>query len=84
MGEKKDKVESSFTREKEEGIKKLLKSSFGYAVKLHDFDGENYFVEDVTAVLADYQSLTLKIIEELIEGSFAVMKEFTDKYSIKK
>jgi len=37
-------------------------------------------VEDVTAVLANYQTLILQIIDELIEGSFAVMKQFGDKY----
>ena len=84
MSAKKDKLERDFTREKEEGIKQLLKSSFSYAVKLHYFDSKKYYVEDVTAVLADYQTLILKIVDELVEGSFAVMKEFTDKYAIKK
>ncbi len=66
---------------KDEGIKTLLKSSFTYAVELHDFNAEKYYVEDVTEVLADYQTLILKIINELVDGSFAVMKEFGDKYT---
>ena len=81
MDVKKDEQEKQFNKEKDEGIKKLLKSSFSYAVKLHGFDAENYYVEDVTSVLADYQTLILRIIDELVEGSFAVMKEFGDKYS---
>ena len=78
---KKDEHERQFNREKDEGIKNLLKSSFSYAVKLHGFDPENYYVEDVTEVIADYQTLILKIINELVDGSFAVMKEFGDKYT---
>ena len=81
MTVKKDEHEKAFSREKDEGIKTLLKSSFEYAVKLHDFDVENYYVEDVTDVIADYQTLILKIINELVDGSFAVMKEFGDKYT---
>ena len=37
--------------------------------------------KDLTEVLADYQTLILKIINELVDGSFAVMKEFGDKYT---
>ncbi len=81
MKVKKDEHEKAFNREKDEGIKTLLKSSFAYAVKLHDFDVENYYVEDVTEVIADYQTLILKIINELVDGSFAIMKEFGDKYT---
>ena len=83
MTVKKDEHEKAFNREKDEGINKLLKSSFSYAVNLHDFDVENYYVEDVTEVIADYQTLILKIINELVDGSFAVMKEFGDKYTKK-
>ena len=79
MDNKKDENEKQFNKEKDEGIKKLLKSSFTYAVKRHNFDAEKYFVEDVTEVLADYQTLILKIINELVDGSFSVMKEFRDK-----
>ena len=82
MTVKKDEHEKVFNKEKDEGIKKLLQSSFAYAVKLHEFDVENYYVEDVTEVIADYQTLILKIINELIDGSFAIMKEFGEKYSI--
>ncbi len=53
MSVKKDEYEKQFNREKDEGIKDLLTSSFAYAVKLHDFDVENYYVEDVTEVIAD-------------------------------
>ena len=81
MTVKQDENEKQFNREKDEGIKTLLKSSFEYAVKLHDFDTEKYFVEDVTSVLADYQTLILRIIDELVDGSFAIMKEFGDKYT---
>ena len=81
MDNKKDENERQFNVEKDEGIKTLLTSSFAYAVKRHDFDVENYYVEDVTEVLADYQTLILKIINELVDGSFAVMKEFGDKYT---
>ncbi len=81
MTVKKDENEKAFNREKDEGIKKLLQSSFAYAVKRHDFDAEKYYVEDVTEVIADYQTLILKIINELVDGSFAVMKEFGDKYT---
>ena len=79
-----DEHEEQFNKEKDEGIKTLLKSSFAYAVKLHDFDTEKYFVEDVTSVLADYQTLILRIIDELVDGSFAVMKEFEDKFTVRK
>ena len=81
MVDKKDEHEKQFNKEKDEGIKTLLKSSFSYAVKRHAFDAEKYFVEDVTEVLADYQTLILKIINELVDGSFAIMKEFGDKYA---
>ena len=81
MDDKKDEHERQFNLEKDEGIKKLLTSSFGYAVKLHNFDAEKYYVEDVTSVLADYQTLILRIIDELVDGSLAVMKEFGDKYT---
>jgi hypothetical protein len=47
-------------------------------------DVEDYFVEDVTSVLADYQTLILRIIDELVDGSFAVMKEFGDEYTVRK
>ncbi len=52
LDNKMDEHESQFNREKDEGIKKILTSSFSYAVKRHDFDVENYFVEDVTEVIA--------------------------------
>ena len=81
LDNKMDEPEQQFNREKDEGIKKLLQSSFSYAVKRHGFDVENYYVEDVTEVVADYQTLILKIINELVDGSFAVMKEFGDKYT---
>ncbi len=81
MDDKKDEHERQFNLEKDEEIKKLLTSSFRYAVKLHNFDAENYYIEDVTSVLADYQTLILRIIDELVDGSFAVMKEFGDKYT---
>lgn len=39
-------------------------SSLVYSLKIHDFNEEDYYIEDVTSVMADYQALTLKIIEE--------------------
>ena len=45
------------------------------------YHNEDYFIEDVTEVIADYHTLILKIINELVDGSFAVMKEFGDKYT---
>jgi hypothetical protein len=48
---------------------------------MHDFDGEEYFMEDITSILADYQTIILRSIDDLIVGSFAVMKEFGEKYS---
>jgi hypothetical protein len=53
-----DEYEVLFNEEKDEEINKLLKSSFAYAVKLHDFDAEDYLVEDVISVCAcDYLRL---------------------------
>ena len=40
------------------------------------FNGEKSFIEDITLVFADYQTLILKAIDELREGSLVVMKEF--------
>ena len=81
MADEKDGLEKQYNSEKDEAIKMFLQSSLVYSLKIHDFDGEKYFMEDVTSVLADYQTLILKVIDELIEGSFAVMKEFGEKYS---
>lgn len=81
MAVEKNKLEKQYNTEKDEAVKMLLQSSLVYSLKLHNFDGEDYFMEDVTSVLADYQTLILKAMDELIEGSFAVMKEFGEKYS---
>jgi len=80
MSIKKDEHEKQYNEEKDEGIKKLLQSSLVYSLKIHDFNEEDYYIEDVTAVMADYQALILKIIDEMVDGSFAVMKELGDKY----
>ena len=74
-------IEKQYKVEKSEAIKKILQSSLIYSLKIHNFDGENYYIEDITSILADYQTLILKAVDELIEGSFAVMKEFGEKYS---
>ena len=75
------KSAAQFNRAKDEGLKKLLQSSLVYALELHKFDEEKYYVEDVTAVTADFQTMILGIIEELVENSFAVTKEFREKYT---
>ena len=46
-----------------------------------NFDGENFYKEDITEILADFQTLILSTVSELIESSFAVMKEFGKKFS---
>ena len=51
-----------------------------YSLKTHDFNEEDYYIEDVTSVMADYQALILKIIEELVDRSFAIMTELGDTY----
>jgi hypothetical protein len=81
MADEKEKLEKQYNADRDEAIKLLLQSSLVYALKIHNFDAEKYFIEDVTSVLADYQTLILKGMDELIEGSFAVMKEFGEKYS---
>ena len=58
----------------------LLQAALEYALKIQDLDEKDYYVEDVTAVLVDYQTLILQIVDELIEVSFAVMKQFGDKF----
>jgi len=80
MDNQKDEHEKRYNLEKDEGIRKLLQSSLVYSLKTHDFNEEDYYIEDVTSVMADYQALILKIIEELVDGSFAVMKELGDRY----
>ena len=37
---------------KEEGIKTLLQASLVYSLRIRNFDDENYYVEDVTSVVA--------------------------------
>ena len=59
----------------------FLQSSLAYVLKSRDFDGENYYTEDIAELLSDFQTLILSTVNELIEGSFAVMKEFGKKYS---
>jgi hypothetical protein len=81
MSDEKDNLEKQYNIDKEEAIKMLLQSSLVYALKMHDFDGEEYFMEDITSILADYQTIILRSIDDLIIGSFAVMKEFGEKYS---
>ena len=66
MDNQKYEHEKEYNREKDEGIKKLLQSSLVYSLKTHDFNEEDYYNEDVTSVMADYQALILKIIEETI------------------
>jgi len=62
-------------------MRELLQSSLVYVLKTRDFDGENYYMEDITAILADYQTLILSFVNELIDESFNVMREFGDKFS---
>ena len=45
---------------------RALHSSLIYSLKIHDFNDEDYYIEDVTSVMFDYQALILKIIEETI------------------
>ena len=59
----------------------FTRTNIDSSFSLNHSDAEKYFVEDVTEVLADYQTLILKIINELVDGSFAIMKEFGDKYT---
>ena len=81
MADKKSELEKQYNVDKEEAIKMLLQTSLVYTLKMHDFDGEEYFIEDITSILADYQTIILRSIDDLIVGSFAVMKEFGEKYS---
>ena len=76
-----DTLEKEYNKEKEESMRKLLQSSLVYVLKTRDFDGENYYMEDITAILADYQTLILSFVNELIDESFNVMREFGDKFS---
>jgi hypothetical protein len=39
-------------------------------------------MEDVTTIIADYEMLILKMLNELIQASIAVVKQFGEKYSI--
>lgn len=80
MSSSKSEAERQFNKDKEEYIKNLLQAALVYALKTQGFDEKKYYVEDVTAVLADYQTLILQMIDELIVGSFAVMRQFGDKY----
>jgi len=66
---------------KEEGIKTLLQASLVYSLKIRNFNGENYYIEDVTSVVEAFQKQVLQIIDVLIDISFAVMKKFEDQYS---
>jgi len=79
--------EESFTNAYEsakgEGIKTLLQASLVYSLKTRNFDGDNYYVEDVTSVVETYQKMILQIIDELIDTSFAVMKKFEGQYTSK-
>jgi hypothetical protein len=71
----------AYVSAKEEGIKTLLQASLVYSLKIRNFNGEDYYMEDVTAVVETYQKQVLQIIDMLIDTSFAVMKEFEDQYS---
>jgi hypothetical protein len=75
-----DLLEYKYGRKRDELITNLLKSSLQYALEANRFNEEDYFVEDVTTVIADYEMLILKTVDELIQASFAVVKEFGDKY----
>ena len=66
---------------REQTIRAFLQSSLAYVLITRNFDGENYYKEDITEILADFQTLILSTVSELIEGSFAVMKEFGKKYA---
>ena len=66
---------------REKAIMAFLQSSLAYVLKSRDFDGENYYIEDIAEILSDFQTLILSTVNELIESSFAVMKEFGKKYS---
>jgi len=70
-----------YSKEKDEHISVLLKSSLRYALEANGFNEENYFVEDVTVVIADYEMLVLKIVNELVQASLAVVQEFSEQYS---
>jgi hypothetical protein len=60
MNNKTDEYEEQFNKEKDEGIKNLLKCSFEHAVKLHDFDTEKYFAR---AHPMPYRHVEMDLIE---------------------
>jgi hypothetical protein len=76
-------LERKYNREKEELITNLLKTSLKYALEANKFDEETYFIEDVTTIIADYEMLILKMVNELIHSSIGVVKQFSEKYSTK-
>jgi len=45
---------------------RALQSTLVYSLKIHDVNKEDYYIEDVTSVMADSQAVILKIIEETI------------------
>ena len=81
MTESKKDSKGIYKRSREKAIMAYLQSSLAYVLKSREFDGENYYKEDIVEILVDFQTLILTTMNELIEGSFAVMKEFGKKYS---
>ena len=75
-----DRLKKKYTREKDELIRNLLKSPLQYALEANEFSEEDYFVEDVTVIIADYEMLVLKIVDELVQASLEVVREFGEKY----
>jgi len=45
---------------------RALQSTLVYSLKIYDVNKEDYYIEDVTSVMADSQAVILKIIEETI------------------
>ena len=80
MAESKD-AQVKYQSYREKAIMAFHQSSLAYVLKSREFDGENYYKEDIAEILADFQTLILSTVNELIDGSFAVMKEFGKKYS---
>ncbi len=81
MVENNEALTRAYVSAKEEGIKTLLQASLVYSLKIRNFNDEDYYMEDVTAVVETYQKQVLQITDMLIDTSFAVMKEFEDQYS---
>jgi len=75
-----DRLKERYNVDKNELVSNLLKVSLQYVINVHGFNEDEYFVEDVTAIIAEYELLILKMVNELIQASIEVVMEFSEKY----